>query len=78
MASQPQKPVRFGLVEQQQQQPEQPGRTPPPEKSSPSHLFAGWNEGSLSLPSGSGLCPPHPPSPQPSPKTQLASINPFE
>ncbi|KAH0352477.1 hypothetical protein KCU83_g3742, partial [Aureobasidium melanogenum] len=78
MASQPQKPVRVGLVEQQQQQPEQPGRTPSPEKSSPSHLFAGWNEGSLSLPSGSGLRPPHPPSPQPSPKTQLASINPFE
>ncbi|KAG9615545.1 hypothetical protein KCU64_g23563, partial [Aureobasidium melanogenum] len=67
-----------GLVEQQQQQPEQPGRTPSPEKSSPSHLFAGWNEGSLSLPPGSGLRPPHPPSPQPSPKTQLASINPFE
>ncbi|KAH0080945.1 hypothetical protein KCU60_g16509, partial [Aureobasidium melanogenum] len=78
MASQPQKPVRVGLVEQQQQQPEQPGRTPSSEKSSPSHLFAGWNEGSLSLPSGSGLRPPHPPSPQPSPKTQLASINPFE
>ncbi|KAG9523582.1 hypothetical protein KCU93_g6606, partial [Aureobasidium melanogenum] len=78
MASQPQKPVRVGLVEQQQQQSEQPGRTPPPEKSSPSHLFAGWNEGSLSLPSGSGLRPPHPPSPQPSPKTQLASVNPFE
>ncbi|KAK6004585.1 hypothetical protein QM012_008447 [Aureobasidium pullulans] len=78
MASQSQKPVRVGLIEQPKQQPEQPGRTPSPEKSSSSRLFAGWNEGSLSLPSGSGLRPPHPPSPQPSPKTQLSSINPFE
>lgn len=76
MASQSQKPVRVGLVEQQQ--PEQPGRTPSPEKILPSQFFEGWNEGSLSLPSGSGLRPPLPPSPQPSPKTQLSSINPFE
>ncbi|KAI4719508.1 hypothetical protein E4T48_04227 [Aureobasidium sp. EXF-10727] len=79
MASQSQKPVRVGLVEQQQQQqPEQPRRPSSPDKSSPSNFFEGWNEGSLSLPSGSGLRPPHPPSPQPSPKTQLSSVNPFE
>lgn len=78
MASQSQEPVRVGLVVEQQQQPEQPGRTPSLEKILSSHFFEGWNEGSLSLPSGSGLRPPHPPSPQPSPKTQLSSINPFE
>ncbi|CAD0111983.1 unnamed protein product, partial [Aureobasidium uvarum] len=78
MASQSQKPVRVGFVEQQQRQPEQPRRTPSLEKNSLSHFFEGWHEGSLSLPSGSGLRPPHAPSPQPSPKTQLSSVNPFE
>ncbi|TIA60578.1 hypothetical protein D6C77_04049 [Aureobasidium pullulans] len=80
MWSPPQKPVGVGVVKQQwqQQQSEQPRRTPSLEKSSVSHYFEGWNAGSLSLPSGSGLRPPHAPSPQPSPKTQLSPSNPFE
>lgn len=80
MWSPPQKPVGVGVVKQQwqQQQSEQPRRTPSFEKSSVSHYFEGWNAGSLSLPSGSGLRPPHAPSPQPSPKTQLSPSNPFE
>jgi hypothetical protein len=76
MASQSQKPVRVGFVKQQQS--EQPRRTPSLEKSSSIRFFEGWNAGSLSLPSGPGLQPPHPSSPQPSPKTQLTQSNPFE
>jgi hypothetical protein len=77
MASQSQKSVRVGFVEQRQQS-EQPGGTNPFKKSSPPHFFEGWNSGPLFLPSGSGLHPPHSSSPQPSPKTQLTQSNPFE
>ncbi|KAI5270383.1 hypothetical protein E4T47_06242 [Aureobasidium subglaciale] len=77
MWSPPQKPVGVVKQQQRQQQSEQPRRTPSLEKSRLPHFFKGWNEGALSQSSEPGLQPPVPPSPQPSPKTQL-STNPFE